>query len=412
MHFAMLFGLTCLTVALGAQATPPATKPTPQQQAPAATPPAPGAKPQDDTVVTAERLEQLVAPIALYPDALLSQVLMASSYPIEIVEAARWSQKNPKLTGDKLEAALKDQDWDPSVKSLCGLPEVLKRMNENLDWTQDLGDAFLSQKARLMDAVQTMRRKAYEAGSLKSGEQLKVTEQEDKIIVIESTKTEVVYVPTYYPTAVYGSWSYPVYYYPPMYPPAPAGGMFLSFTAGMVWGAAIWGGCNWGWGHGDVTIDIDRHNNFVQNTDRDSTRNKIDNKAGAKDSWKHDPQHRKGAGYKDNKVAQRYGAESGSGRVTRDQARGYADRSGKGPSAATRDVGGARPTTQRPSGGAGAKPTARAAPATRTGQSSGSFSGARNPGLDRASSTRGSASRGSSGARSGGGARGGGGRGR
>lgn len=253
----------CVLVVLGAQTPPavPPAQPKPAAQAPQGQPglqaqqpgaPAQGQQPAGQqpagggTEFTAERLEQLVAPIALYPDGVLAQVLMASTYPIEIVEAARWVQKNPKLTGDKLEAALKDQDWEPSVKSLCGLPEVLKLMNEDLDWTQHLGDAFLSQEARLMDAVQVMRRKAYEAGTLKSGEQMKVTEQQDKILVIENTKTEVVYVPTYYPTAVYGSWAYPTYYYPPMYPPAPAGGMFLSFTAGMVWGAAIWGGCNWG----------------------------------------------------------------------------------------------------------------------------------------------------------------------
>lgn len=113
---------------------------------------------QDATAApaTAEQLEQLVAPIALYPDALLAQLLMASTYPLEIVEAARWVQKNPKVTGEKLEAALQEQTWDPSVKSLCGFPDVLKRMNENLDWTQALGDAFLAQKSELMDSMQTI----------------------------------------------------------------------------------------------------------------------------------------------------------------------------------------------------------------------------------------------------------------
>jgi hypothetical protein len=143
---------------------------------------APQAAAQDDAGATAknssfinEQLEQIVAPIALYPDALLAQILMASTYPLEIVEAARWSAKNPKVTGDKLEAALKEQTWDPAVKSMCAFPDVLKRMNENLDWTQDLGDAFLGQKSELMDAVQNMRRKAYEAGNLKSGKEITVT---------------------------------------------------------------------------------------------------------------------------------------------------------------------------------------------------------------------------------------------
>lgn len=235
--------------------------------------------------------------------------------------------------------------------------------------------------------------------------------------MIESTKTEVVYVPTYYPTAVYGAWSYPTYYYPPMYPAYPPGGLLLSFTAGMVWGAAIWGDCNWG--GNDVNIDIDRQNNFIDNTDRDGSRKQIENRAGSKQNWNHDPQHRKGAGYKDSKVAQRYGAAPGSSRVTRDQARGYTGAAGK-PSAGTRDVGGQRPGTgpaarpqpaQRPSTGAASRPAAKATPSTRTGQNSGSFSGARNPSLDRASSSRGSASRSSAGLRSGGASRGGGGRG-
>jgi len=134
---------------------------------------------------SAEQLEQIVAPIALYPDALLAQILMGSTYPLEIVEAARWMAKNPKLTGDKLEAALKEHTWDPSVKSLCGFQDVLKRMSDNLDWTQDLGDAFLGQKSALMDAVQGMRRKAYEAGNLKSSKELTVTEEADQIIVIQ-----------------------------------------------------------------------------------------------------------------------------------------------------------------------------------------------------------------------------------
>src|SRR5690349_7288940 len=115
---------------------------------------------------TQAQLEQLVAPIALYPDALLTQVLSASTYPIEVVQAQRWIDRNPGLKGSELEEALKAQDWDPSVKALCGFPTVLKQMSENLDWTRDLGDAFLGQKAELMDTVQTMRKRALDAGNL------------------------------------------------------------------------------------------------------------------------------------------------------------------------------------------------------------------------------------------------------
>jgi len=376
-----------------------------QQDAPAA--------PAQDTPAKAstfspEQLEQLVAPVALYPDSLLAQLLMAATYPLEIVEAARWAQKNPKIKGDQLEAALQKETWDPTVKSLCGFPDVIKRMNDNLDWTQDLGDAFLGQQAELMDSVQNMRRKAFEAGNLKSSKELKVTEQADKIIVIEAAEPEVIYVPTYYPTAVYGSWSYPYWYYPPLYPPPPAGGVWFGFTAGVIWGAAIWGGCSWGWGHTDVDIDINRQNNFIDRTEAQPRRQEVKDRAGSGGSWKHDPAHRNGVGYKDNKVAQKYGGSPGQSRVSRDQARGYGDRSGQ-PAAGDRAGAGARdvPSARTQAAGRASTGTPRT-----TGQNSGSFSGSRSPSLDRASSTRGGSSRGSLGARGGGGGRGGGGRGR
>ena len=175
-------------------------------------------------------------------------MLMAATYPLEIVEAARWVKANPGLKDKALEEGLKKQDWDASVKSLCGFPDVLKQMDENLDWTQDLGDAFLGQKTELMDTVQRMRGKAYDSGNLKTTEQQIVTQQPDKIIVIQPADPEVIYVPTYSSTVVYGGWSYPSYYYPPMYYPPPYGYGAMAFTVGVVWGAAIWGGCNWGWG--------------------------------------------------------------------------------------------------------------------------------------------------------------------
>jgi hypothetical protein len=248
-------------------------------QAPAAQTPAAqdkgGEKPDaQPSTFSKEQLEQIVAPIALYPDGLLAQILMAATYPLEVVEAARWVQRYPNLKPDKLEAELKNKTWDPSVKSLCGFADVLKRMNDNLDWTQDLGDAFLGQKSELMDSVQNMRRKAYDSGNLKTSKELKITEQPDKIIVIEQAQPEVVYVPTYYPTVVYGAWSYPAYYYPPMYPPPPAGAAWFGFAAGVVWGAAIWGGCSWGWGSTNVDIDINKQNNFNNHTENDVRRQK------------------------------------------------------------------------------------------------------------------------------------------
>jgi hypothetical protein len=364
--------------------------------------------PSQAATFSTQQLEQLVAPIALYPDALLAQILMASTYPLEIVQAARWIEKNPQVTGQKLEAALKDETWDPSVKSLCGFPEVLARMSDNLDWTQDLGDAFLSQQSELMDTVQRMRRKAYEAGTLESSKELEVTEQADQIIVIQQADPEVIYVPTYYPTAVYGSWSYPYWYYPPLYPPPPAGAYLWGFTAGVVWGAAIWGGCNWGWGHTEIDIDIDRHNNFIDRTEVEHRRQDVKDRAGASDraagrhSWQHDPAHRKGVEYRDTGVAQRFGGDPGQTRISTSQARGYADRAAPGEgraSASTRERGGAPGADRTPP-----------ASTRSSGQRSSSFSGSRSPSLDLASSSRGSASRGSPGSR--GVSRGGGGRGR
>ena len=198
-----------------------------------------------------EELDQLVAPIALYPDSLLAQILMASTYPLEVVQAGRWVKANQKLKGDALTAALEKQDWDPSVKSLVNFPQVLDMMNEKLDWTQKLGDAFLAQQKDVMDTVQKLRLKAYGEGNLKTTEQQKVVvEEETKTIIIEPAKPEVVYVPTYNPTVVYGAWPYPAYppyyYYPPGYVP---GAALFSFGVGVAMGAAwgyAWGGCEWG----------------------------------------------------------------------------------------------------------------------------------------------------------------------
>jgi hypothetical protein len=405
--------LTFVLVLLEASALAQTQDPT-APAAPAA--PAAAAEPaQAASNFTPEQLEQIVAPIALHPDSLLAMILMASTYPLEIVEAARWMEKNPSLKGKQLEEELKKQDWDPSVKSMCGFPTVLKQMNDNLDWTQDLGDAFLGQKKELMDTVQKMRRKAMEAGTLKTTEQQKVTDQ-DKVIVIQSTSPEVIYVPTYSPTVVYGSsWSYPTYYYPPMYAPYPPGAPLFAFGIGVAWGAAVWGNCNWG--GSDVDIDINRENNFNRNTNVNP--NRTDRAGGGKQSFQHDPAHRKGANYRNPQTAQKYGAKSGTSRVTRDQARGYSGNSGRGGAGAS-----ARPTT-RPSGGTSSagsggirntrpstSPSASTRPRNTTGGGGSGLSGSRSPGMDRSASTRGAASRGSGGARSGGGGSRGGGSGR
>jgi uncharacterized membrane protein YgcG len=412
MSFIALLTLSFSLAAFAPQ-EPTAATPVAKPQQPASQGQAPTKAGQAKGAFTPEQLEQLAAPIALYNDALLAQTMMAATYPLEVVQAARWVQKNPKLQGEALEQALKDQTWDPAVKSLCGLPTVLQRMNDNLDWTQDLGDAFLADKAALMDAVQRLRQKAVDAGTLETTKEQKVTQREDKIIVVESANPEIVYVPTYYPSAVYGTWHYPYWYYPPLYVPPPPAYPAFTFAVGVAWGAAMWGGCSWGWGHTDVDIDIDRTNNFYNRTEVDHRRNELQQRDRSNNGkWQHQVDHRQGVRYRDTATAQRFGGSGASNRVTRDQARGYGG-------AATRPAAGTRPST-----GAASRPTAGTRPSTgtgtrpaTTGQRSGSFSGAGSASRDRAASQRGSTSRGSvsrsgGSSRGGGGARGGGGRGR
>ena len=156
----------------------------------------------------------MLAPIALYPDALLSQILMASTYPLEVVEAARWSRARPGLSGDDAVRAAEGENWDPSVKSLVAFPQVLERMDENLPWTQALGDAFLDQQAQVMDTVQALRRRAEAAGNLRSDDRLRVLDSGSGLM-LELLNPQVVYVPYYDPLVVYGSWWWPAY--PPVY---------------------------------------------------------------------------------------------------------------------------------------------------------------------------------------------------
>jgi hypothetical protein len=195
------------------------------------------------------QLDSLVAPIALYPDPLLAQVLAASTYPLEIVQLQQWLAKNPALKDKALADAVAKQPWDPSVQAMAGLPDVVKRLADDIQWTTDLGNAFLAQQGDVMDAVQRMRKKAQDKGNLKTNEQQKVETKvvENKsVIVVQQANPQVVYVPTYDPVVVYGP---PIYPYPPIYyPPAwyyPAG-MAISFGVGMAMGA-FWAG---GWGLG------------------------------------------------------------------------------------------------------------------------------------------------------------------
>jgi hypothetical protein len=287
-----------------------------QVQPPASSAPASTAK-----TFSQQELDQLLAPIALYPDSLLAQILMASTYPLDIILAERWVKANPSVKDKALQDALQQQPWDPSVKSLTVFPQVLTMMSEKLDWTQKLGDAFLAQQQDLMASVQALRGKAVSQGSLKDSDQQKViTEVQNNttIIKIEPTNPEIVYVPTYNPAVVYGTWPYPTYppyyWYPPSYyyPPGYAwGGALLGFTAGVIIGGALWGGITWG-GGGDININSNRYNNFNRTNISDG-------------KWKHNSDRRGSVPYRDKGVAQQYGRGRAGDAASREAFRGRSE---------------------------------------------------------------------------------------
>lgn len=388
------------------------------QPAPAPTP-APAA---EEKLLKPEELDALVAPIALYPDNLLSLVLMASTYPIEVVQADRWAKENKKLKGDQLKAAADKQSWDDNVKSLVATPEVLAMMSSKLDWTVKLGDAVLAQQPDVMDAIQRLRSKADANNKLASTKEQKVTKTQEggkQIIAIEPTDPNTVYVPYYEPAVMYGDWPYPDY--PPYYfgyPGYIAGGVIaagLAFGAG--WALGSWasggnwwgGGCNWG-------------NNVIINN-----RPRVNPLGG--NSWQHRPEHRQGVRYNNPRVEQRFGNNNiRNGAQNRMDFRGRAGnevlRPG-GPGAGQRPGGGQRPSAgqlpaggrpgagQRPGGGkpgAGQRPSGGSRPKAaqrpsggRGGNALGNISSGRAANL---ASARGRASMGG---RGGGGFRGGGG---
>src|SRR5205807_1037802 len=214
-----------------------------------------------------DQLDSLVAPIALYPDPLLAQTLAASTYPLEIIQLFQWLEKHPTLKDKALGDAVARESWDPSIQALAGLPDVVKRLANDIQWTTDLGNAFLAQQAEVMDAVQRMRKKAQDKGNLKSNEQQKVETkviESKSVIVVEQANPQVIYVPSYDPVVVYGPAYYP---YPPIYYPGYyAGGLAIAFGVGVMMGAFWGGGWGWGCGWGGNNININRNNNFNRNT--------------------------------------------------------------------------------------------------------------------------------------------------
>lgn len=236
---------------------------------------------------TQQELDQMLAPIALYQDPLLSQILMAATYPLEIVEAARWSKVNPALTGDAAVQAVGSQNWDPSIKSLVAFPQVLQTLDQNLEWTERLGDAFLAQQSQVMDTVQKLRQKAQQAGNLNSNSQIQVTQSESSIEVA-SASPDVVYVPYYNPAVVYGYWWWPDY--PPVYwAPWPG----YNWYGGFAWGIGIGIGVDfffgsWDWRNHVVYAHNPGYSDHGQ-------------------PWRHDPGHRRGVPYREAALNRQFG---------------------------------------------------------------------------------------------------------
>ena len=427
---------------------------------------------QDQTSkIPPDQLDSLVAPIALYPDPLLAQVLAASTYPLELIQLQQWLTKNPGLKDQALADAIAKEPWDPSIQALAALPEVVKRLADDIQWTTDLGNAFLSQESDVMNAVQRMRKKAQDNGNLKSSEQQSVETKviENKsVIVIEQANPQVVYVPSYNPVVVYGP---PVYPYPPIYYPPPgyyAAGLAISFGVGVAMGAFWSGGWGWGCGWGGNNVTINNNNNFNRNTnigggnrpsqlpsggrgDRGNigggNRGNLGGgnrpsqlPAGGGGNWQHNPQHRGGTPYRDRGTADRFGGTTrgdslanrqasarqqlgrqggnlasnrgtGGGLGNRAGGGSVGNRAGGGVGAGNR-AGGGVGAGNRPGGGGansiGGRDLSRGGGGNRDAFGGGSRgSGGFNGSSARASSSRGASSMGSRGGGFGGGGRGG-----
>ena len=314
-----------------------------------------------------DQLDSLVAPIALYPDSLLAQILAASTYPLEIVELEQWLKRNPNLKDQALAEAVARQPWDPSVQAMAVFPDVVTRLSANVAWATNLGNAFLAQQQDVMDAIQRMRAKAQGTGALKTTEQQTVETQAveggGEAIEIQPANSQYVYVPSYDPEVVYGEpgiYPYPAYYYPGYAP-----GMGLAFGTGVILGAAWannWGNCNWG--HGDITIN--NKNNFnknnINNINKGGNRTNIGNQPGAGGAgtkWQHDAQHRGGAPYGDRNTANKYGGrarQQTTGAAKPGGGAGFVGGAGNRPGGGGNIGSGNRPGGGLGAGGAGNRP--------------------------------------------------------
>lgn len=265
------------------------------------------------------QLDSLLAPVALYPDTVLSHVLIASTYPLEVVEADRWARNNSHLTGDNAVNSVDNKDWDPSVKALVAFPDILKRMSDDLDWTQQLGDAFLASEERVMDSIQKLRNRAYASGNLDKVEHVRVV-REEKVIMIEPSVERVVYVPVYDTRVVYGNWWWADY--PPVYWHHPRNYVYVS---GFYWGPRVYigpqfyfSGCHWR-DRRVVVVDHHHHHGHRFYDSRSVVRH-----SNAK-HWHHNPVHRRGVAYHDNHTRERFHSPRESYRDTQQYRAGLRD---------------------------------------------------------------------------------------
>ena len=276
------------------------------------------AQAEDKTFSEAE-LDQMMAPIALYPDSLLAQILMAATYPADVAEAVTWSEKNPDQNGDAAVQAVQDKNWDPSVMSLVAFPQVLTMAGEYPDWVQNLGDAFLADSDAVMDTVQTLRNKAREEGNLETTDEQKVIVEEpsssETVVIIEPADPQVVYVPTYNPTVVYGTWWWPSYrpwyWYPPGYGFGSAVWRGIGFGIGIGITNSLWGGCRWGRGNNSVDINVNRYNNINIDRNKLDVNNKTSN-------WNHNAENRRGVPYRDEKSREKFDNKRGGAEQRKD----------------------------------------------------------------------------------------------
>jgi hypothetical protein len=262
-----------------------------------------------------EELAQMLAPVALYPDALLAQVLMASTYPIEIIEADRWVRKNQELKDDSLDEALLDQNWDPSVKALCHFPSILALMSERIAQTTNIGNAFLAQEEEVLDMIQELRAKAYAKGNLATTSEQKVIVEKETII-IEPADPRVIYVPYYDPFYVYGPWWFPAY--PPYYwgPSRISLGIGISYWPAFYFGFTFGSWSYFDWHNHYVHIDVHRRPRYVRH----------DYWPAKPGRWNHMPRHRRGVAYRDKSTARKYGQYPNRSRTFRPETRGFPDR--------------------------------------------------------------------------------------